>query len=302
MKKHPRVRGFTLIELLVVIAIIAILAAILFPVFAQAREKARQISCTSNEKQIVLAIIMYLQDYDDTYVPAGWQGGTSGNSVNDNMNNDNAMEQMSNNPYNGCWGWPCIGFDGSASFAARLMPYIKSYQVWQCPSANNSSINPVGPGGQTYASNPYETYTNPGQQRPISYWFQADFDSQPEAEVPYPAQAGIIGETGRVRAGMDINWGQDPQFFRAARWNDYYSPHTGGSNIAFSDGHVKYYNNNSTGPDTQIGNAAYGNMCQTGTPASSPNTPGLFWWRLTPASTTGQTPPGSDPNGSAYCP
>lgn len=63
--------GFTLIELLVVIAIIAILAAILFPVFAQAREKARQTSCLSNEKQLALAVLAYTQDYDETY-PAGF--------------------------------------------------------------------------------------------------------------------------------------------------------------------------------------------------------------------------------------
>jgi prepilin-type N-terminal cleavage/methylation domain-containing protein/prepilin-type processing-associated H-X9-DG protein len=66
-----RNQGFTLIELLVVIAIIAILAAILFPVFAQAREKARQTSCISNEKQIDLAVMMYTQDYDETY-PIAW--------------------------------------------------------------------------------------------------------------------------------------------------------------------------------------------------------------------------------------
>jgi prepilin-type N-terminal cleavage/methylation domain-containing protein len=61
-------RGFTLIELLVVIAIIAILAAILFPVFAQAREKARQGTCTSNAKQLMLGLLMYAQDYDETMI------------------------------------------------------------------------------------------------------------------------------------------------------------------------------------------------------------------------------------------
>src|SRR5579862_9418927 len=76
MTKQCRQKGFTLIELLVVIAIIAILAAILFPVFAQAREKARAISCASNEKQMALGVLQYVQDYDETW-PIGdsWGGG-----------------------------------------------------------------------------------------------------------------------------------------------------------------------------------------------------------------------------------
>jgi prepilin-type N-terminal cleavage/methylation domain-containing protein/prepilin-type processing-associated H-X9-DG protein len=69
MLRTPRTRGFTLIELLVVIAIIAILAAILFPVFAQAREKARQISCLSNQKQVGTALMIYSQDYDERIPP-----------------------------------------------------------------------------------------------------------------------------------------------------------------------------------------------------------------------------------------
>src|SRR5580765_4262996 len=71
--------GFTLIELLVVIAIIAILAAILFPVFAQAREKARQTSCLSNQKQIGTGIMMYVQDFDETYpLSQYFTGGATG--------------------------------------------------------------------------------------------------------------------------------------------------------------------------------------------------------------------------------
>lgn len=101
---HPSTKsGFTLIELLVVIAIIAILAAILAPVFANAREKARQASCLSNNKQIGLGFGMYTQDYDETY-----------------MTPDNGSETLS-------------------SYRHNLQPYMKNIQVFKCPS--NSSTN-----------------------------------------------------------------------------------------------------------------------------------------------------------------
>ncbi|MDR3708215.1 MAG: prepilin-type N-terminal cleavage/methylation domain-containing protein [Capsulimonadaceae bacterium] len=95
--KISRMTAFTLIELLVVIAIIAILAAILFPVFATAREKARQSTCASNEKQIALAMVQYAQDYDEMMVPY---------RINQSFN---------------CW-------------PACVYPYVKSLQVFTCPS------------------------------------------------------------------------------------------------------------------------------------------------------------------------
>ncbi|BDI32453.1 hypothetical protein CCAX7_45040 [Capsulimonas corticalis] len=109
------ISGFTLIELLVVIAIIAILAAILFPVFAKAREKARQITCLSNLKQLGLGFTQYVQDYDEKYPSIGgvdpnWETDTNGNQA----------------------GW-----------ANQIYPYVKSVGVYACP--DDSTINQAQP-------------------------------------------------------------------------------------------------------------------------------------------------------------
>jgi prepilin-type N-terminal cleavage/methylation domain-containing protein/prepilin-type processing-associated H-X9-DG protein len=110
-----RRHGFTLIELLVVIAIIAILAAILFPVFAQAREKARQTSCSSNMKQQGLAVLMYAQDYDETLPP--W------------------------------WVWNLVptnpkGWGDHYYWYVLILPYVKSRDIFRCPSAGGPSGYP----------------------------------------------------------------------------------------------------------------------------------------------------------------
>jgi len=131
MKRH----GFTLIELLVVIAIIAILAAILFPVFARAREKARDASCTSNLKQLGLAIRMYSQDYDETFpscriaIPSALWGAYDNNTIPIMV-----LAERTNQ------GYPNL-----------LQPYIKNAQIFWCPSDNAG------------------TDTSPGAT--VSYWY-----------------------------------------------------------------------------------------------------------------------------------
>src|SRR5258708_18625775 len=142
-----RNRAFTLIELLVVIAIIAILAAILFPVFAQARASARQVSCLSNVKQSGLASMMYAQDYDERF-PLLDNNGRCGREV------------------------PCSTPDwGDATLAAGgigaskvmyfnvIQPYVKNFQMGYCPEIGTtdwqSAVNSVTSGGMVWGG-PYD--------------------------------------------------------------------------------------------------------------------------------------------------
>ncbi len=163
-------RGFTLIELLVVIAIIAILAAILFPVFARAREKARQTSCLSNVKQLTLGMNMYCQDYDET-LPSGancnWADG---------------------GPY-GCHGMV-------------LQPYIKNLQILECPSLRAWSLGParIQPPATWYGSYGWNHLIS-GRMAQISR--PADMVYMLDCRNPWLDYAGAIWDRVSGRGVMD---------------------------------------------------------------------------------------------------
>ncbi len=130
-------KGFTLIELLVVIAIIAILAAILFPVFARAREQARKTACLSNMKQLGTALLMYTQDYDEMLPMTNydrWVGKSSD------------------------WGMDLI------VWCDVLMPYVKNYQIFVCPSRPQEAVGRVGGWGPVTRPKGYAEIDKPPEK------------------------------------------------------------------------------------------------------------------------------------------
>ncbi|MBC8138970.1 MAG: DUF1559 domain-containing protein [Fibrella sp.] len=231
--------GFTLIELLVVIAIIAILAAILFPVFAQARAKARQTSCLSNMKQLGLAAMQYEQDYDETVVP-GWIG----------------VGFDTSSPYS----WP-----GSQRWMDLIFPYVKSLQVYNCPSDADVVPYRMTPPGQTISDPLYfESMSNPGSYASnATYWGDGDGVptnnpmGQASAAIVRPAETILLAEyrayfvppcaTGDGWGVAEIAW-QNKDACDATFYPQLNPPmigktpgrHSGGLNVAYADGHAKW--------------------------------------------------------------
>jgi prepilin-type N-terminal cleavage/methylation domain-containing protein/prepilin-type processing-associated H-X9-DG protein len=242
-------RGFTLIELLVVIAIIAILAAILFPVFSRAREQARKTACLSNGKQLALALAMYSQDWDET-LPV--------------------------------WYTPCHGFRiGPLMWTEQLYPYIKNWQVFQCPSAItgngagdewNACCYPGNAGrpqndmrhcvtnGCNYGYN--EGIMGNGTVEPFGYEKRGPWSSgctQGSARLSRqvaPSETVVIADCGCT---FLCPWDIDPQTGIAlrialsnlrCRGDPFPYPalesearHTGGAVLVFADGHAKWFKN-----------------------------------------------------------
>ncbi len=161
---QPRNRAFTLIELLVVIAIIAILAAILFPVFAQAREKARQAVCMSNLNQSGLGINMYVQDYDEHYPQAilNFNGGWNNYYLWTTPSTLRATSASSMNLRNSVW-------------SNSIQPYVKSTGLYDCPSTE-----------------PWNIGTNPPNTPKIAQTFNGDLQDYPDAGIIEPSNIILL--------------------------------------------------------------------------------------------------------------
>ncbi len=253
-----RTSAFTLIELLVVIAIIAILAAILFPVFAQAREKARQVACMSNEKQIGTAVMMYIQDYDETYPAIDLDLSAATPPI---------LPLPDGRKYQGLMGW-----------ALQYYPYIKSTQVFVCPNDDLSTEHYYDNG----TANPYiGKYNKPV---PMSYGINEsmifygsttgggfkNYTALSLAQVDYPSSTYYIGDVNPYQAPTFGQGDQDPykhSTFNRLRFAkpcgtqqtprdgknagtfrlivntpspDACTRHNGGNTIIYADGHAKY--------------------------------------------------------------
>jgi prepilin-type N-terminal cleavage/methylation domain-containing protein/prepilin-type processing-associated H-X9-DG protein len=220
--------GFTLIELLVVIAIIAILAAILFPVFSKARTRALQTACMNNVKQISTAFLSYFQDYDEKFPPyAGVQA----------------------------WG-------DHLGWSERLNPYIKSMDVYKCPENSKSnfcysmnaisSVNFLGQISRVRSPTRFIHLvescgsgdrsikpTITGDSDLTTEWSaNLPYDNQPDGNV-YGDKGGNFRDVPAVDAMPIVKFREKP----GRHWGRLYFPgwHNRGNNVMFLDGHVRYY-------------------------------------------------------------
>ncbi len=260
-----RSSGFTLIELLVVIAIIGVLTAILFPVFAAAREKSRQAVCISNERQLGMALTMYVGDYDDVMIFP---------------DNNTYPAGINNGPTFRCWN-------------DLIIPYLKNQDVWWCPDL--PTPDPNGPpavvawfgagesvfadwaihyGTNTWGANSY--ICNCGQPTPIYVWRTTNSISTPASRAwlcdtiagPNYSIDGTTATSRKIGAGAYQFWNfysqrEDPN----ADFVDPRHAGTTGYDTVFVDGHskfTKYGSEQSSAPNAPYDVDYWGNPCGAG--------------------------------------
>ena len=206
-RPQNRPNGFTLVELLIVIAIIAILAAILFPVFAKARENARRSSCQSNLKQIGLGLQQYTQDYDEMVMPIG--------------RTDTAPQPI-------------------LSWRLLVQPYVKSIQIFKCPSNTEETLefNTNLPSGMVAASTNYKANLSGGLSTHRGY-----FSSQQRGgTVPDGPNVGLAQLTAPAQLISVVESINITNFWEFQVDNTSFSlfnKHLATANYLFADGHVK---------------------------------------------------------------
>ena len=237
----PKREAFTLIELLVVIAVIALLAGILFPVFAQARAKARQVICMNNEKQLAAAILMYAQDYDERWVDL---------YPNYNQSDPN-LPRYNSSVY---WITP-RNYANTTDYLIK--PYVQNDAIQGCPVLQMKRIKYANGGVSVpalypnYAINELDITGVNSPYRSGSTIYNIAY--RPPDFVPFPKQWWATGPFGRKTAqtaqpsGLIMLWEHNSTSVQCNIWStehdqmpDHWdASHHGGFNAAFADGHVK---------------------------------------------------------------
>jgi len=253
-----RFAGFTLIELLVVIAIIAILAAILFPVFAQARERARGTACLSNMKQVGLGLMQYVQDNDERLPPYIIGRATSTDTrVTPNMNSPRTPAERYTVAHE--------TNDGHLlSWQDAIYPYVKSVQLFHCPS-HKRPVPAPNPEDPDEMANPgwfanYPTGFAWAPSLAINAILVNHWGTTGPAGVP-PSIGAIKGASGKIFAVHNASvyaYANPTEYYNYSTWWNESNvglrnlsrqafPHTEGGNYLFTDGHAKWYARARTG-------------------------------------------------------